>query len=84
MNKFCKASLCVENVRESYVLISRRVVDVPGSEDAIRLAFLILIFVKLSVCSDLFADRPVGLGIRIGWPANAVLLKTGFGDIGTC
>lgn len=46
MNKFCKSSLCVEKVRESYVLIGQRVV-VAGSVDAIRLALLVLISVKL-------------------------------------
>ncbi|CAH2041359.1 unnamed protein product, partial [Iphiclides podalirius] len=36
MNKFCKSGLCVEKVRERYVLIGRRVVAVPGGVDAIR------------------------------------------------
>lgn len=50
MNKFCKSSLCVEKVRESYVLIGRRVVVVPGGADAVRLAVLELISVKLRLC----------------------------------
>lgn len=59
MNKFCKSSLCVEKVRESYVLIGRRVVEVPGGVDAIRLAILILISVRLRLCYKLFS---LGLG----------------------
>lgn len=62
MNKFCKSSLCVEKVRESYVLIGRRVVEVPGGADAIRLAVLILISVKLRLCCKLFSLRALGLG----------------------
>lgn len=50
MNKFCKSSLCVEKVRESYVLIGHRVV-VAGSVDAIRLALLGLISVRLLLWS---------------------------------
>lgn len=60
MNKFCKSSLCVEKVRESYVLIGRRVVEVPGGADAIRLAALILISVKLRLCCKLFSLRVLG------------------------
>lgn len=62
MNKFCKSSLCVEKVRESYVLIGRRVVEVPGGADAIRLAVLILISVKLRLFCKLFSLRALGLG----------------------
>lgn len=54
MNKFCKSSLCVEKVRESYVLIGHRVV-VAGSVDAIRLALLGLISVRLLLWCRLLA-----------------------------
>lgn len=57
MNKICKSSLCVEKVRESYVLIGQRVVEVPGGADAIRLALLILISVRLRLCCNLFLER---------------------------
>lgn len=50
MNKFCKSSLCVEKVRESYVLIGRRVVAVPGVADAFRLAFPLPVSVELRQC----------------------------------
>lgn len=49
MNKFCKSSLCVEKVRESDVLIGRRLVDVPGA-DAIRVAVLMLTCVEARLC----------------------------------
>lgn len=52
MNKFCKSSLCVENVRESNVLICRRLVDVPGV-DAIWFAVFALICVELRLCEVL-------------------------------
>lgn len=65
MNKFCKSSLCVEKVRESYVLIGRRVVEVPGGADAIRLAVLILISVKLRLCFKLFLLRTLGIGAAV-------------------
>lgn len=78
MNKFCKLSLCVEKVCDSYVLISRRVVDVPGSVEAIRLTLLLLIAVKLRLCYKLFADWPLELENKICMNKNAEFPKTGF------
>lgn len=67
MNKFCKSSLCVEKVCESYVLIGRRAVDVPGVADAVRLTVLILISVKLC---RLFVLRAFGLEDSFAKSAN--------------
>ncbi|OWR49799.1 hypothetical protein KGM_206612 [Danaus plexippus plexippus] len=52
MNKFCKSSLCVEKVRDSYVLIGRRVV--PGGADTFRPS-LLPITVKLRQCCQFSA-----------------------------
>lgn len=43
MNKFCKSSLCVENVRESNVLICRRLVDVPGVDVLLGVSELVCV-----------------------------------------
>lgn len=59
MNKFCKSSLCVEKVRESYVLIGRRVV--PGGADALRLVSLLAATVKQPRCHS-STLRVLGLG----------------------
>lgn len=82
MNKFCKSSLCVEKVRESYVLIGRRVVEVPGGADAIRLAVLILISVKLRLCFKLFLLRALGLGAAVTRNIQRDLLE--YTVLGTC
>ena len=84
MNKFCKSSLCVEKVRESYVLIGRRVVEVPGGADAIRLAVLILISVKLRLCCWLFSLRALGLGASVARSARIQRNLLEYTVPGTC
>lgn len=84
MNKFCKSSLCVEKVRESYVLIGWRVVDVPGGADAIRLAVLILISVRLRLCCILFSERPLSAVNNFARNYQRDLLDTRQIAVGTC
>lgn len=69
MNIICKSSLCVENVRESNVLICRRLVDVPGV-DAIRLA--VFDSVELRLC-EVSALTAVGVGRSQCWKDSGSL-----------
>lgn len=61
MNKFCKSCLCVEKVRESYVLIGQLVVEVPGCVDTVRIVILLLASVKSRLCGGVLARCPCQL-----------------------
>lgn len=79
MNKFCKSSLCVEKVRESYVLIGRRVV--PGGADALRVASLSSVSVKRQQCQ--FSTLRV-LGLGNSGATNKDLIQMLHAVPGTC
>lgn len=71
MNKFCKSSLCVEKVRESYALIGRRVV-------VDRLGVLLVICVILRLCRLL--TRPLeSEEIRVGIRRHLLLCEPSAG-----